>query len=435
MNAKRRSGPRGQRMKKALDPDTLRTVRAETLGWTQAELSEKAGIGKATVGRAEAGLAIRAKQADLIEATIDAALGTGAQLFGDARTGEAHTVLSEENLILKPSIWTPNRFSPTISASDSNGAPTPIPGPSGVWFDPDTKTLWRMRRSKFVSINDWDLRANMGRLRRIEVPEAALEEAAADLLLDADVYEFLREIWAARPAMYESFLAARPALRQWVQSIWAPLRAGSKDLEQRQLAKFFLAMQAYRQTGKIDARLLPRFAYESISCWRIFVQTFPESIGLLEAVSADKNVSDRHRMAVSLLSSTLATTDDSTISSRARGISARLRDEVGLSSVHRYSEYQVIRQFLFGAVEAEAFPANRLLDFLHRHSRKGWEFLLNRGYYNDPTDLSFARSAVKKCERPLPRDERTRSISEYHRNLLPKGLVDEVGKMIAKVTA
>lgn len=429
MKQARRSGPRARAMKREVVPGSLKKVRVERLNWLQTELAEKAGVGVATVGRAEAGVAIRAMQAQWIEDVIRRALKEPIPLlFADARTSEVCVVLSEERVMPPPSIM------PPTSQNDANGVWMPQPTPGSVWFDPNTKRLWRMRRSKYLPIDARDLRTGMGRVSRFETPQEIVTaaEARPDVLLESDVHGFLREMWTLRPELTESFISGCPSLKCWVDNIWAPVPPGSKDLEQEQLKKFFLLMDGYRRTGTIIKKYLPQFSYKDISCWRIYVQAFPESIALLEAISADKEIAAPQRMAASLLCSALATTDDSTISSRACAISARLRDEVSVSTVYNYNEYQVVRQFLFGAVEAEEFPVGRMLNFLHDHSKTNWEFLLNRGYYDDPTDKSFAFSIVKKCTRPLPRDKRTERISEYHRNqVLPRDLVDETDRIIA----
>lgn len=296
----------------------------------------------------------------------------------------------------------------------------------GVWFDSNTKTLWHMAQSVFLPLSeeDLDMKTGMlGALRRIEIPRAALTEAMLDrpdLLMDRQVYEFLRDVWS-HPKKYLPIIAERPALKTWIENIWAPRLRGSKGLERRQLQKFYRAMQS----PDIPAELLPDFTYDEVSCWRVFIQAFPESLGLLEAASSITKMRHTQRMAVAALSSTLALTDDWRISSRAAAITRRLIRDVAASTVYSYREYQLVRHLLYAAVEAGESPADNFLDFVQNpHHPVKWELDLNRKYYKDHTDATMALTIVRKLERPLNRDEWTRKVTEYHSNLLPKKLID-----------
>ena len=306
------------------------------------------------------------------------------------------------------------------------GMSTDAPRPRGnVWFDPDSKTLWRTAKSVLLPINTTDLDENAGRLgalRRIEIPRKALEEAVLDrpdLLMSKDVYEFLRDVWS-HPKKYHSIIAGRPALKKWVEGIWAVPSSESKNLERIQLQKFYQAMQS----PQISNESLPDFTYDEVSCWRIFMQAFPESVSLLEVASANKAIRYTQRMALASLSSTLAMTTDWRISSRATAVSVRLMREFTVSTVYSYRQYQLVRHLLYTAVEAGEFSADNFLKFVRNHPVK-WEFDLNRDYYKDYTDATMALTIVRKLDRPFNRDEWTKKISEYHRDILPKKLVDE----------
>jgi DNA-binding winged helix-turn-helix (wHTH) protein len=295
-----------------------------------------------------------------------------------------------------------------------------------IWFDSKSKSMWQMRRSIFLPISKEDLdpeRGKLGMLRRLETPQAVLAEATADrpdLIMGSDIYEFLRDLWS-NPKKYHSILEGHPALKTWITNVWAPLLPGSQTLERKQLGKFYDAMQS----PEIEERLLPGFTYNEVSCWRVFVQVFPESIHLLEAASA-VDISNAKRMTVAALSSTLAVTDDWGMSMRAMAIAARLLRETSARTVYSYREYKLIRHYLYAAVEAGVCPAERFLDFVHNphHSFK-WELQFNREYYKDESDAPLALAAVRKIERPLNRDAATKKISEDHRELLPRHLIEK----------
>jgi len=292
-----------------------------------------------------------------------------------------------------------------------------------LWLDSDCN-LWVMRQTADVPINEWDLHTNLGRIRRIEIPQSAREQALSErpeLVMDSQVYRFLRDVWSNHKK-YPSLISGCPSLRDWIQRIWAPLPQGSEELERKQLKKFFGAMHSRAP----DPRWWPGFTYDEVSCWRIFVQIFPDAISLLEEVGLNTKMPYTKRMAISLLCSTLAMTDDSRLSSRATMIAARLGQEVAGYTVHSYRQYQEVRQFLFAAVAAGELSVERMVDFLHHHAQTKWEFRLNREYYRDPTDASFIRSIVQKCDRPLPREESIKAISEYLRDeLLPRTLLEQ----------
>jgi transcriptional regulator with XRE-family HTH domain len=409
-------------------------------GWTQAALARRAGVYLASVRKAERGKNIRPPLAEAIAGALRKPLDTlfvshRSTVAVDQPTSPASTPSEQPKSLLvptvqqqatsSPSVWLPDPLlSPTAATEPPGGG---APRPEGLWFDPHTKKLWRMAKSIFLPISGEDLdmeKGRFGHLPRFEITKAALEETlriSPDLLMNRSVYEFLRDVWS-HPKKYHSIISGRPALEQWVQNIWAPVHRGSKSHERSQLQNFYHAMQS----EEIKARWMPEFTYEDVSCWRVFVQAFPESIDLLEKASRSKAIRYTQRMAVSLLSSTLAVTDDDRIAKRAAAVVRQLNGEVAVATVYSYRQYQVVRQFLYAAVEAGEADVKDFLDFLNNpHHPLEWEFRLNRGYYKDDTDASFALTIVRKCDRPFNRDERTKPISEYHREALPKKLVDK----------
>jgi hypothetical protein len=304
----------------------------------------------------------------------------------------------------------------------------------GIWRDSDNN-VWYLRNSKLIPIVDSELEKLFGRMRRTPAPEAGMEEGRRNdpkLLIDACMFEFLHDWWSSNPLKHAStFPSPPPVLTEWRERIWAPTSPEDEQLERTQLDRFIAVMGRHWRTGEVEPEDMPDFTYEEISCWRIFLQLFPQSVGLLETASKVERLSDTKRMALALLSSAVATTDDHEMSDRARKVVGNLLQDIGGSNVSTYEEYQVVRQFLYAAVEAEKYPVGEMLRFLRQYRKENWEVKLNRVYYKDKdsTDIPFGLSIMTKCDRPLPRDERTKKISEYHRDrVLPKSVIDAVKK-------
>jgi hypothetical protein len=299
-----------------------------------------------------------------------------------------------------------------------------------IWFDPASKLMWRMpmAESAFLPINAEDLEKRSGKfgvLRQIEVPLAVRDEVLVirpDLLMPREIYDFLRDVWS-HPKRYHSILNGQPALKAWVKRIWDSSSPSSKDLERKQLLNFYRAMQS----PQIDEQLLPNFTYGEVSCWRVFTQAFPESIFRLEEASSIKELSTQKRATIAALCSTLAMIKDNwPIAIKAAAITSRLLKETSAETVYSYREFKLIRHFLYAAVEAGACPVERFLNFIHNpHHPVEWEFRFNREYYESDTDARLAATVARKLERPLNRDEHTRKITEYHREFLPKGLLEK----------
>ena len=431
------SRPRAYPTTRAVDPLAFKTLRTKKLKWNQVILAEKAGVSVATVGRAENDAEIRISSARLIETAIRNKLGWQIDpLFigiDSATLPESGSRNSPQNS--QSSLRSIQDAS--LRAEPSGDGAAPAEQNNRLWFDQQSRTLWRRKGSILLPIDTNDVQRHIGRLRRLEVPTAVLDEARSagnwqellvnhpESLMSSEVYERLRDVWSHRKK-YRSIVSGCPALKQWIKSIWSPVPASARDLEREQLKKFYRAMQSQEP----DEMLLPGFTYDEISCWRVFVQAFPDAIRLLEKVAEITSMSNTRRMAISLLSSALAKTDAPEISSRAAAVNAHLAREVVASAVVDYRGYKKVRQFLYTAVEAGEFPVERMLDFLHRYADRKWEFRLNSEYYLDPTHQTFARSIVKKLDRPLLRDQATRRISEYLLELLPKSLLDNAQRIV-----
>jgi transcriptional regulator with XRE-family HTH domain len=412
--SQRKTGPRARKTVVASDRFRVKELRVQAK-WTQEDLAIQAGVGKISVQRFETDTPIEVQNALLIEEALKKRLGanTVGQLFKQSEDTEFEIATQQ---------WMETNSNP-IQQLVRAGRPHRGKYPGNLWFDVSAKTLWGMRPTIFLPIEAKDLDFVGGKLRKFEVPRVVLESIASakpELLMGFKVYEYLRDVWS-HPKKYHSIISGYPPLKEWVDAIWAPVPKAAELLERHNLQNFFCAMQKRDP----DVRCLPTCTFDDVSCWRIFVQMFPESICLLEMVGKNKSMPTSIRMAISLLSSTLATTDEGWISIRARALADRLREEVAGSAVRNFQQYKLVRQFLFAAVEAGEFPVGTMLDFLHRYASTGWELRHNREYYADPTDVSFTLGTIRKCARPLLRDQMTLTIQEYYLNeLLPKKLVE-----------
>lgn len=295
------------------------------------------------------------------------------------------------------------------------------------------RTLWRTRDSLLVPISELDLFRHFGRLGQIELPAAVLDEATTRLSgpgIHQDLWRLLRNLWAL-PERYRRQATRLPGVREWLDGISAPVALTPERRERREFRNFVRAMEGFSLRG---AAALPGFTYDEISCWRVFVQLFPESIHILKRASQyPEAIRSDQLMAGSLLSSALATSDDNVLARRAQDVLRRLRAITTVSRVYSYPSYRVVRQILFAAAEADGGDryVRNLLDFIHRHPEE-WDLRLNREYYKDRTDLAMVRSTLRKLRRPRERDRRTARISEFFLERFPKALVDRVQQDLTK---
>jgi hypothetical protein len=295
-------------------------------------------------------------------------------------------------------------------------------------------SLLSSRESMFVPVEISEIAEMAGRLRRIEVPQAVLREVMSnrpDLVSDFQVYKFLHDCWSSHPEKHKSTILRFPTALDWIQSIWKPASVESAAQERMQLKRFFSVMNNFVDSGMLISPGLPGFLYDEVSCWRVFVQLFPTAIQLLEAASMNRELPDDKAMALSLLSSTVALTDEKLLSQRARSISSRLRDRVRGHKAMNKKQYRMIRQLLYSAVEAGVYASDEMLVFLQTSKDYlRWELEMLRDYYKDKSDKTLACSIIKKCGQPLVRDENTLPISHFHRNLLHRDLVTQAENLI-----
>jgi hypothetical protein len=293
------------------------------------------------------------------------------------------------------------------------------------------QTIWRTRNSLLVPISETDLFRHFGALGSMEIPAIVLNEAKMmpeTLTVEIDLWRLLHNIWSL-PEKYQQQAMGLPGIRNWLNSRMTPIAPKYKQWERKQFQKFVRAMEGILSGNKIS---LPSFTYKEISCWRIFVQLFPESIRILNRVSQYPEAHQpQELMAASLLSSTLASADDDVLSGKARNLLRRMQSVANNAKLYDYRQYRVVRQIRFSVTEADGSEkaVQETIDFVHSHPKE-WDSLLNRRYYRDTTDVSLVRSTIRKLERPKPRDLRTARVSEFFLERFPKSLVDEVRKAV-----
>lgn len=396
----------------ARDPEQLRELRRRRFGPSVESFADYAAVNPRTIKRAERGepiwgvnaIAIAAALLCPVESLFTIAVESGIRLD----TATEHTIGSIEH-------------------------------PAWLRSDPVSRVNQGVssligRESMLVPVEIRDIEGMAGRLRRIEVPQAVLREVVnnrPDLVSDVEVYKFLHDLWSSHPEKHKPIIFRFPIALDWIQSIWGPASSESAAQERMQLKRFVSVITNFVSSGKVVSPSLPGFTYDEISCWRVFVQLFPTAIRLLEAASMNRDLSDEKSMALSLLSSTLALTDEKLLSQRARSISSRLRDRVRGQRASNKKQYRMIRQLLYGSVESGVYSSDEMLTFLqHNKNYLQWELEVLRDYYEDKSDKTLACSIIKKCAQPLVRDENTLPISQFHRNLISGDLIGEAEKIV-----
>ena len=211
--------------------------------------------------------------------------------------------------------------------------------------------LWRTRRSLLVPIREVDLFHHFGHLGVFEIPAGAVQEALNmnhENKIAADIWLLLRNLWSL-PERYRREASKLPQIRAWLDDILRPRDRGREQHERKQFQSFVRAMQ---DVGCAEVLPIPGFTYDEISCWRVFIHLFPESLCLLKQVSEHpSHYRADQLMAVALLSSALATADDQVLAGRAHDTLTRLSSVAANSRTYRFQHYAVIRQLYFAMAE------------------------------------------------------------------------------------
>jgi hypothetical protein len=246
-----------------------------------------------------------------------------------------------------------------------------------------------------------------------------LDEAKARLeaTIEPDIWRFLQTWWSL-PRARRSQAKRLPAIRQWLRAAEAPIPADAMVRERREFQRFVAFMEA----GRGGAELLLGFTYDQVSCWRVFVQLFPQSMEKLLEVCNErvKICSDSQLMALSQLGSTFASTSDHAQRVGGQRILHILKARLGMAGqLFDYRKYRVIRQLYYTSCEAGDIDSSTVIDFLRRHPSQ-WELSLNREYYRTYTDDAMIRSTSAKIVRPRSRDVATLRISDFTLGRFPK---------------
>ena len=211
-------------------------------------------------------------------------------------------------------------------------------------------------------------------------------------------------------------------MSRWLRQTLNPPSSELINRERKEFNKFVQAMRSY-DSGK--AFSLPHFKYRDLSSWRIFFQIFPQSARLLEPMFNAPNHWPRDQIKAGfLLASTLANSDDLITSNTGNDLLRRIEPHLNLSKstkVGNYSEFAVIREYLFTYVEGQGtkHEVERFKDFIHRHPAI-WEKSLNRGYYSALTDATTEEVLLAKIRNPKSRDVKAIPILEILLELIKR---------------
>jgi hypothetical protein len=284
-------------------------------------------------------------------------------------------------------------------------------------------SLWRTLILPSLPISEPDLFAQFGRLRTLEASTATVDHVRSIATTNQDAFGHLRQAWMS--ALELGGGSYPPEVRGWVDPI---IQTPSREKYTREINEFRKFVDAMTHASRGEHFHVPGFTWDEVSCWRIFVQLFPGSFGLLQQLAKyPDRWSPNQLMAGANLLSTLTSSGDSFLSGAAHAALKELSSRLITGHVYSFSSYLLVRQLHYAEVEAKGdrLSVGRCKDFINAHPAR-WDFALNRKYYRDSSDLSLARSTVWKLENPKERDLRTVPICEFFLDRLPKDLVDSV---------
>jgi hypothetical protein len=241
--------------------------------------------------------------------------------------------------------------------------------------------------------------------------------------VDQDVWERLRDISKSPGEL--SNRTKSPEVRKWLDEIAS---ASSRKQHSQEITEFWTFRDAMVNLarGEPFRFSLPGFTYDEVSCWRIFVQMYPESLCLLEQFARPQNSFSTHqRMAALQLLSTLASSGDVSLAGRAQKILKEISSQFSAGHAYEFEHYSMLRQIHYTLAEASGSrqAIDQCIDFIHAHSTE-WDLDLNRHYYGKDTDVPFVLSSLRKLEYPKERDLRTKRISEFFLQRVPSKLID-----------
>ncbi len=257
-----------------------------------------------------------------------------------------------------------------------------------------SSSVWRAERRPSAPVAVSDLSRAFGLLSVIEPPAGVLSEIAEikSLASEREQWTYLRNLWAEDDEGRRLALRDSPETAGWVGRILSTPPEVRRSLEVGEFLRFIRAMKLFDKGKQFR---LPRYNWQEISCWRVFVQVFPGTIDLLESFIR-RNIQQKPSgdlIAPLLLTSTLAKASEGVAGERARKLLDFPRQALDAMAVDTYPQYRILSNFYAARAEAGTQPdADRQMEFTKRHLRDGrdWDLQLMRDYYERDDAHSMA---------------------------------------------
>jgi hypothetical protein len=279
----------------------------------------------------------------------------------------------------------------------------------------DGLSLWATRHWRGLPISEPEIFRHFGRLGRLELDARTLSEMAKGHTPGWQEGQW----WMIRDAFQKPSMVPPSSLVKWRERVTSHVTGSNINREMRAFQAFVAAMRSFSHG---EAFRLPQTSWRNISPWRIFCQMFPMSLEMLNAFLTEPRVWAGSHMSLGtafILVATLANTEDSVLTERARETLARAGDDFLVHRVVSYEQYRVVANYYAACCEAgSSREANRCLDFHRRHDEE-WQIQWQRAYYGGD-DLTSARTAFHKLTQPNLRHLKTRDLEEWRLALLKR---------------
>jgi hypothetical protein len=290
------------------------------------------------------------------------------------------------------------------------------------------KSIWRINNNLQLPLNEIDIFRNLGNLRKFEIPinlKNELTKSTNNIINidissnEEDIRNEIRNIWINHPK-YQKDLG-KGNLFLWLNEVTKLIDKDTYLKEYNEFKRFVLSMRTFSlKTFSLKKKpfWFPNFNYLEVSCWRIFVQMYPESIKLIEFVISNPWYWDNDQiLAAFLLLSTLSQDSDNYFSSNTVDILNSVSNHYHSKTANDYNQFQITCEYTF--VLAEAIGDKTLvknhIDFVNKNPID-WMLKLNQDYYGDKTNNTLKRATFMKIKNPKLRDEKTKEISEFMQN-------------------
>lgn len=262
-----------------------------------------------------------------------------------------------------------------------------------------------------LPLSESDLFFAMGHLGEFEVPIQVLAEVQQLPGLYSQEMGFLRR--ALKGGQQSSALTEAES-RRWLQRVARTPEAGAVDRERREFVRFASSLRAVRRDADFA---MPRYRWDELSAWRVFVEMYPESFVLLEKMYEAPGRWTRDQLSGGFILLGALATGDGPLASKAHMLLRRIAKAWPVGVGHDYEDYQVARAYRFAVAEAavDARSQGRFLDFLAKRSRQGGdnrELMLHERYYGARSLKAVRAYVLRKLEAPKPRDENTLRITQ-----------------------